>query len=212
MKKFQISNFKFQTQNGFTLVEMTVTLFAFAILVLGLVELYGKIFTDTGRQTAALANADQSRKMAFGIINELRNAQTANTGAYALAAADDQQLVMYANIDTDSFVEKIRYFVQNGKLYKGITKYDGVAYPAGGEQIGVVQDSLANGNIPVFSYYDGSFYGGSAQSALGQPVSPTAVKFVKVSLMVYNKAGSGQSVYVAVASGAIRNLKTNLGQ
>jgi hypothetical protein len=45
------------------------------------------------------------------------------------------------------------------------------------------------------------------------PVNATQVKFVKVNLQIYNKAGiTNKNTYTITASAAIRNLKTNLGQ
>ena len=53
----------------------------------------------------------------------------------------------------------------------------------------------------------------STQSSLAQPVNVTQVKFVKINLQIYNKAGvKNTNTYTVTAGAAIRNLKTNLGQ
>jgi type II secretory pathway component PulJ len=212
----KISNFKFQISNfshGFTLIETVVSIFAFAIIMLGLVALVSQIVTGSRKQSDLLADTDQARKVAFGIINELRNAQTGANGAYALEIAGDQQVAYYSNADKDSSIERIRYFLQNGKLYKGVVEYNGTSYPTSTEVSVLVQNDIANSSTtPLFYYYDNSYVGSSTQTSLAQPVSVTAVKYLKINLKVYNKAGVlNNNFFTLTAGGTIRNLKTNLG-
>ena len=128
--------------------------------------------------------------------------------------ADDQQIIYYTpNVDSDSSIERVRYYVQNGQLYKGVTEYNGSTYNTSTESSSIVQKDLANGGTPLFYYYDGSYTGSSTQVSLSQPVNVTLVKMVKLNLQIYNKAGvKNTNTYTITASAAIRNLKTNLGQ
>lgn len=205
--------FNLQSSDGFTLIEMTVAIFGFAIVMWGLVALFSNIFISANRSGGLLADTDQARRLAFGVAKELRDGQTGSNGAYVLDTAQAQQIVFYSpNADLDNSIERIRYFVQNGKLYKGVTEYNGSAYNTSTETTTLVQNDLANGANPVFYYYDGGYTGSSTQTSLSQPVVVTAVKFVKVSLEIYNKAGvKNTNSYTVTASAAIRNLKTNLG-
>jgi hypothetical protein len=76
-----------------------------------------------------------------------------------------------------------------------------------------VLDNVANGVNPVFYYFDDSYIGSSSQASLAQPVNPTQVRFVKVLLQIPNKAGVlNTNTYTITAGGAVRILKTNLGQ
>lgn len=199
---------------GFTLIEIMVVIFGFALIVWGLIGLVSGIFFSSNQQNGLLSDADMGRKLTFQIASELRNAQTGQNGAYVLDTAGDQQIIYYTpNADTDSSIERVRYFVQNKQLWKGITEYAGSTYNTSTETTVVVQKDLANGNNPVFYYYDGSYTGSSTQASLAQPVNVTRVKFVKVSLQIYNKAGvNNTNTYTITAGAAIRNLKTNLGQ
>jgi len=211
--KFKAKTNHHKTGAGFTLIELTVALFGFSLIVWGLIALFSGIFTSSSQQSGLLSDSDQARKLAFQIATELRNGQTGTNGAYVLDTAGDQQIVYYSpNADNDASVEKVRYFVQNGKLWKGIIEYSG-GYSTSTEKTAIVQNDLANGVNPVFYYYDGTYTGSSTQVSLSQPVNPTLVKFVKVSLQIYNKAGvKNTNTYTVTASAAIRNLKTNLGQ
>lgn len=215
--KFQI-NLEFQSpvspQAGFTLIEILVAIFGFSLIIVGLVALFSNLFTVSRQQSSLLSDTDFARKLAFQIASELRNGVTGSNGAYVLDTASDQQIIFYSpNADTDSGVERIRYYVQNGKLWKGVTNYNGSLYDTSTEQSLVVQSDLANASsTPVFYYYDGTYTGSSTQVSLTQPVNVTAVKFVKINLQIYNKAGvKNSNIYTINESAAIRNLKTNLG-
>lgn len=200
-------------QPGFTLVEVIVSIAIFSLIVYGIVFLVSNIFSSTQGQVNLLADTDQARKTALNIMNELRNCQTSSTGAYPLATVDDQTLMFYSNIDTDSYIERIRYYVQSDKLYKGVLKPSGnpLVYNPVNEQSIVVQNDLANGTSPVFYYYN-SNYDGTTDNFLTQPVNITAVRHVKLDLRIFNKAGVlNNNYYSVVASASIRNLKSNLG-
>ncbi len=205
--------FNLKSNSGFTLIEMTVAIFAFAIIMVGMVVLLSQILSGSQKQSLLLSDQDQARKIAFSIINELRNAQTGLDGSYPLATAADQQIIYYSNSDRDTAIERVRYYLQNGKLYKGIVEYNGATYATNTEISTLIQNDVANSSTtPLFYYYDGSYIGSSTQTSLAQPVVVTAVKYIKVNLQVYNKAGlKNTNILTVTAGGAIRNLKTNLG-
>lgn len=209
--EFEILNLKFK--EGFTLAETIVSIFAFAIIMLGLVALVSQIFTGTNKQSMVLADTDQARKLGYGIINELRNAQTANNGAYPLEVAQNQQIVFYSNADRDSSIERIRYYLSGGKLYRGVVDYNGSGYNTSTEVSRLVQNNVANSTTtPLFLYYDSNYVGSSTQISLSQPITMTQVKYVRLNIQIYNKAGlKDTNVYTLNIGGAIRNLKTNLG-
>ncbi len=211
-KKLKVKSGKWKASAGFTLIEMLVSIFCFSLIAVGMIGLISAMFTINRQQGGLLSDQDQARRLAFGIMSELRNCQTSSLGAYAIDTAGDQQLIFYSNVDSDQAIEKIRYFVQNGQLWKGVTKVSGspLGYYPASEFITMVQNNLANGASPVFYYYDDSYTG--TQGALAQPVNAVNINFVKISLSVYNKAGvSNVNSYTVTASAAIRNLKTNLG-
>jgi len=179
----------------------------------GLIALFSAIFSSSNQQSKLLADIDQARKLSFQIATEIRDAQNASNGAYVLDTAGDQQIIFYSpNADTDTAIERVRYYFQNGSLYKGVTEYNGSAYDTTTEQTTLVQSDLANGNNPLFYYYNDTYTGSTTQASLSQPVNVTQVKFVKVSLQVYDKAGvNNTNTFTVTAGAAIRNLKTNLG-
>lgn len=200
-------------RNGFTLMEITMAVAGFVLISFGLIALVSVLFTSFRQQGGMLSDADSARKLSFNIINELRKSERSSTGSYNIESVSSQQIVFFANLDADTLVERVRYFLQSGKLYKGIIKPTGnpLSYLSQNETVLEVQKNVANGVLPLFSYYDGN-YNGVSGNPLSLPVNPTQVKFVKISLMIFNIGGkAGTNTYTITASGALRNLKTNLG-
>lgn len=198
---------------GFTLIEVVVGIALFSILSIGVISLVSFLIRGTSQQGVLLSDQDQTRKLTSQIMNELRNATYSQTGSYPLFQAGDQQIVFYSNADFDATIERIRYYVQNGNLYKGVVDPTGnpPVYDLATEKITTVQSDLANGASPVFYYYTGS-YNGVTDNPLTQPVNVTQVSFIKVSIKIFNKAGlKNTNTYTITNGGAIRNLKTNLG-
>lgn len=198
-------------QSGFTLIETVVTISLFAIIVFGVLTLIGSIFKDSSRQSRALANSDQSRKLAFQMTKELRNATYANTGAYPIAAADAQQLTFYVNLDGGTDVERVRYYISSGKMYRGVLKPTGnpLAYVQANEVSREIQDEVMNGSTALFNYYSDT-YDGVSGSALTQPVNIAQVNFIQLNLQVRTRTGSATDYYTVNSGATIRRLKSNL--
>lgn len=200
-------------QDGFTLIEIIVAIALFTIIVTGMVALWSNMFTVNRQQGDLLSDQDQTRKLTFRLMTELRNAQASNTGSYALAEASNQQLTFYSNIDGGNDIERLRYYVQNGRLMRGVVKPTGspLTYNFGTETSTIVQNNLANGANAIFYYYNGS-YDGVTDNPLSQPVSVASVRAVRASVQVFLRAGvTNTNSYTSTAIGTIRSLKTNLG-
>ncbi len=200
-------------QQGFTLIEMTVSIAVFTMLGLGVIMLISNAIGTTNKVGVLSANADQARKISFQMMNELRNAVTSSTGTYALSSVGDQAITFYTNIDSDSAIERIRYYISDNKLYRGLLKPTGspLAYVGANETIQVVQNDVANGATPLFYFFDDSYDG--TGSALTSPVTVTQVKLVRLNLLISNDAGVANTGFFTVtASGTIRSLKDNLAE
>ncbi|MEO8065839.1 MAG: prepilin-type N-terminal cleavage/methylation domain-containing protein [Candidatus Doudnabacteria bacterium] len=196
--------------NGFTLIEVVISVAVFSIIAMGIVALVSSVLVNSTQAGSLLANNDSARRAVFGIMQELRNAATSSVGAYALESAGAQQLIFYTN--SAGSINRVRYFLQSGALKKGVTIPTGspLIYNLAAETVTEVQKDVANGANPIFYYYDGT-YDGNTNNFLIQPVNVTAVTFVKMNLTIYKRINSASTAtYTETASGAIRNLKTNL--
>lgn len=197
--------------NGFTLIEVSVVVFVFAMLSYGIAVLVTAILTNSAKQEGVLYDSGQARRVSFQIMQELRNATTSNTGAYAINYAGDQEVIFFSNIDGGVEVERVRYFIDTGVLKKGIIKPTGnpLMY-TGAETVSVVQNYVANAAVPLFYYYDGT-HTGATDNFLPQPVNVTDVRYVRMNLLVSRRAGViNTSFYTVTAGSTFRNLKSNL--
>jgi prepilin-type N-terminal cleavage/methylation domain-containing protein len=93
---------KTPTSAGFTLVELIVSIFAFAILAMGVIALTSNVLTSADSQGRALANVDLARKTSFEIISGLRAAAYSDSGAYPLQEVSALTLTFYTNFDGGS--------------------------------------------------------------------------------------------------------------
>ncbi len=196
---------------GFTLIELLVAIAVFAVIVVGMVSLISNLFTVNRQQGSLLASQDEVRKLSLMVMSEMRNATTSDTGAYAIETAESQQIIFYANVDGSGDVERIRYYFQNGKIYKGVVKPSGspVIYNLASEVVTLVQGGIF-GSPTLFTYFDDT-YNGVAGIPLVQPVNVTAVRFIKMDVPILNTAGqTGVNSFTVTAMSTVRSLKTNL--
>jgi prepilin-type N-terminal cleavage/methylation domain-containing protein len=203
---------KINSQAGFTLVEIVVAVSLFALVGVLIVTLMSNILTGSNKQGILLADTDQARKVSYGFTSEVRDAQTSNTGGYPLEKATATEVIFYSNIDKDASVERVRYYLLNGNLYKGLVEPTGspLAYVIANEAVSLVQRNVVNTTAPVFTFYNGNYNGSG--TALTAPVNVTLVKYMQINLQIANKSGlSTTNFYTVSAGGSIRNLKTNLG-
>jgi prepilin-type N-terminal cleavage/methylation domain-containing protein len=209
----KISDYYNRTQRGFTLIEVIVSVSIFTLISVGAIALIANVITGGNKQIALLSDADQARKLGAKITQELRNSAPSNTGAYPLEQVSAQQIIFYSNVDGGTDIERVRYYISSGRLYRGIVKPTGspLTYNVGTETVAVVQNDLANGTTPLFYYYDGS-YTGVTDTYLAQPVSASSVRLVKLNLIVKNVGGQAlTNTYTVTASASIRRIKDNLG-
>ncbi len=204
---------KYLKQKGVTLIEVLVTVSIFAVLVFGVSAMLSDIFTNQNQELLSLSNIDQARAVSSSFTNEIRNATTGSDGSYPLNQAGDNQIIFYSNFKVNNgTVNRIRYFVQDNSLYKGVVSPSGdpLTYNLLSESVALVQDDLSNGATPLFYYYDGNYNGLTA--ALSQPINLNQVRFVKINLIVKNQTtANGTGAFSVDAGAAIRAVKDNLG-
>lgn len=156
-----------------------------------------------------LATQNEGRMIIQNFTNELRRAAVSSIGAYPIEVAEPQQIIFYSNIDTDTWRERVRYFLDETTLKKGITKPAGnpLSYNPAAEVITNVAYDVANGAAQVFYYYDENYAGSGA--SLATPVNVSNVRLVKISLeLEEDPYASPEPLHVETVA-EVRNLKSN---
>lgn len=211
--KKEIETKKKSIHSGFTLLETIMTVFIFSIIMLGTSLMLKNILVSNRQQILVMSNVSQARTIADNFVKELRNATYGVNGAYPINQATDTQVIFFSTaIQNNGTVSKIRYFISNNTLSKGITTPSGNPsdYNPATEVVTILSTKMSLGGNPLFYYYDGNYNGSG--NPLSNPVNLNQIKFIKINLMILKQlSATSNSVFSVSAGASIRNLKTNLG-
>ncbi|MBI3304777.1 hypothetical protein HYZ80_00415 [Candidatus Parcubacteria bacterium] len=193
---------------GFTVVELMIAmavLFAVGMVVAAFVSSTVRTSGFFSRRAAALQDGRRTLE-AFG--REFREAAASSIGSYPIEAASASSFTFFADVDADSFRERIRYFLDGTTLKKGITKPSGtpLAYNPATESVQPVAAHVAT--TTSFAYFDGSYTG--TQPPIVAPVDPVRVRYVVMTLVIDDNPDVPPDPVVLRLTATSRNLKSNL--
>lgn len=205
------SRWKKTRPSGFTLLEVLLALGIFSLLIVGIVSFFIAGFKNKEIIFEQLSVQSEARKMAQDFVNELRSATVSSIGAYPLATAGTSTIVFYTNLDTDTYRERVRYFVDGTIIKKGIIKPDGnpLTYNPVSEIITESVHSVMATTTSLFTYYDQSYNGGATSTALNQPVNVSQVRVVGLTVTLEKNPLVSPAPLTVEAKTEIRNLKSN---
>lgn len=200
---------KLSLNAGFTLLEIIVSISIFSVLIFAVTNLLISIIQNPRSQLAQMDIIDQTRFVSSRFVNEIR---AAAYGSYPLIEAGDSEIIFYSPIGASAGnINRIRYYILNNALYKGVIVPVGGIYNPAAEVTAPVLTGISNGGAPLFYYYDGNYDGIASTGALLQPVNVTEARFVKMNLIVqYKTINQDIKTFSLNAGGAIRILKNNL--
>lgn len=195
---------------GFTLIEILVAMGIMTLIVSGITGILLYSFKSNKIIWEQLSTQNEGRRVVQDFTKELRTATASSIGAYAIGAAGPQQIIFYSDVDSDGLRERIRYFLDNKTLKKGVIKPAGnpLTYSIANETIVEIAHDIANGANPVFYYYDQN-YVGEATNFLSDPVSSTAVRVVKITLDMEEAPYASPAPFHIETEVEVRNLKDN---
>lgn len=195
---------------GFSMIEVLVAIGIFLLLIIGIVDLL--LWGMHGRDVIweQLSTQNEGRKIVQDFVNEVRRASASSIGAYPLEVANTSTIVFYSNIDSDSWRERVRYFLSSKTLKKGVTKPTGtpLAYVPASEVITTVVNDVANGTSSIFFYYDQN-YSSVSGTPMSAPINIPSVRMVGIKLMLEEKPNVAPVPFNIESKVEIRNLKSN---
>ncbi|MFQ5575197.1 MAG: PilW family protein [Terriglobia bacterium] len=129
---------------------MTEVLIACSLFTLVAAASYG--FLDFGQKSWEMssrqADATLGARLAIDTMTrDLREAKNPADGGVTIPLAQADQITFYANIDADPYAERIRYYVSNGELNRGVAEYHAVRGYVGPE----AAERIA-GDVQVLSF------------------------------------------------------------
>lgn len=199
-------------RRGLTIMEIMVAVFIFSLAIMAVTYFIMQNYKNYQFSFEQNLATEGARNAVVSIIKEVREAKSADTGAYPIAEATDQSFIFYADIDRDIAVEKVRYFRDQNSFKKGVTNPEGtpLQYDPANEVLTTITNYLITTTTPTFIYYNGNYPGDPEHSPLPTPADVTEVKLVKIHLIINVEPSRPPQDYTIDTFVQPRNLKENL--
>jgi type II secretory pathway pseudopilin PulG len=201
------------TPRGFTIIEAVVSMAILLMIGTGIIAFERSVLTNAKVVQSGLNMGQQVRRTLSGFVADLRSATQSAAGAYAIDTAATSTLIFYANVDSDSSIERIRYYVATGTLRRGVTKPTGTTYNLANEKTSTLVNDLSNPtSTPIFTFYDTGYDGFTSSSSdpLPTPINIPSIRMIKMSLVVNPNGVRAPVMQTYTTQVSIRNLKDNL--
>ncbi len=138
-------------------------------------------------------------------VRDVREATYAENGAYPIVDMSTSTMTFYSDVDGQSDVEQVRYFLDQGFLKKGIAKATGtpLGYASSTESIELISDYVRNleKGVNVFTY----------KNASGTPIaiatSTQSLRTVDITLIVNVNPNRLPEEFTLRGTASLRNLK-----
>lgn len=198
--------------NGFTLIEMVITVSIVAIVFV-IASDFVLQSLGTQRYISEQNEAINQSRLALKTMSaELREAVSADTGAYPLELIADQEIIFYGDIDNDTDTERIRYFLSGETIQRGLIEPTGfpVTYPMENETITTLVSYVRNTpQEPLFYYFDENYPTDIVNNPLTSPVNPVVVRMVEIHVLTNVDTAHIPDTHVLTGRVQLRNLKEN---
>jgi hypothetical protein len=179
-----------------------------AILVVVLSAGYvfqANVFKNSATARSILEAEGELRRTLTLLSAELRQVAPANTGSYAIASAASSSLIFFSDTDGDGLRERVRYFLVDNDLKRGIIKPSGspYGYDEDDEVIKTMVCNLVMGEQNIFDYYNGE------TEILAEPVDIAQIRMVDITLIVEDNPRLAPEPITLSTKVALRILKDN---
>ena len=195
---------------GFTLIELLVAMGIFVMIAMAASWLIIHGFRYNAIIWEQLQRQNDGRRVVQNVVDALRKAEESSVGGYAIATAEDYNLIFYANIDDDSMRERIHFWLDDATIKRGILKPSGnpISY-SGVEDVVEIAHYVVNieENDPLFLYYDESYSG--TEASLEQPVDIPDIRVIRVQLELEKDPTETPEPLHIESMVQVRNLKSN---
>lgn len=197
-------------QAGISLIEVVMTTALITVVISLILAFQNGILEDQQfilNSYISIQNVNQATQQ---FVKEIRNSQASDSGGYPLEIVNDNEIAFYSNVDKDSQIEKVRYFLDGTNLVKGITDPSPhpIQYLAQNEKTIIVAENLILDSTPVFYYYGDNYL--ANQTPLPQLQRATQTKLVEINLTSNSNPNYLKENYQSHALAQIRILKDNL--
>ncbi len=185
-----------------TLVWISMFIFAIGAVTSSIITFY-RTSNYTIQQASAISSA---QKGISAMVKTMREAAYASNGAYPVVSMAGSDIVFYADIDSDTAIERVHYYVQGTNLYRGILQPTGdPAVYAGAEDVTSISQDVRNiaQAVTTFTYYDAAGALITDYSQIG------SLRFIVANIVVDADTTRLPNAVTIRSSAALRNLVTH---
>jgi hypothetical protein len=200
-------------EKGTSIIEAIVLIFVFAmamtVLSIFIINTY-RAYNFNLQQVVAI---NESRRGIETMVKEIREATWGEDGSYPIVEAGDDHFIFFSDIDQDTAVERVRYFLDGTSLKKEVLKPTGdpPQYVPGSETVLTLSTYVRNsGSIPVFKYYNGDWPQDTVNNPLPTLTRLTDTKLMHIYIVINVDPARPPDDFILESDTQIRNLKTNL--
>lgn len=189
---------------AFTLIETIVVTSLTTLVGLGLLAMIAFFYRSNAFLLEATGAVDSASRGLNEALTSLREASYAEDGTYPLASAATSSITFYGDMDRDASVERVRLYLANGTLYRGVTDAAGnpPSYTGQTETNTIIATYVKNANsTPLFRYFndDGVELTGT--------INPRNVRSVRTRLDVDINPQRAPNILILEGAATLRNLR-----
>jgi len=143
---------------GLSLVEVMVAISIFTICIAGFSLLFVKSMKSNSYILEKGQNSLAVSRGTTNMVEFIRKAKQGDNGNYAIVTAEENNLVIYADYDSDGIAERLHFYLEDQKIKMGIVKPTGTVtktYQSGDQEIKILADHIVNKEEDkLFNYYN----------------------------------------------------------
>ena len=189
---------------GMTLLEALIAISIFTMTMLAIIssiQYFYRTNTYAIEQASAVSSAQRGVE---DIVKTVREAAYASNGAYPIVSLGANDLTFYADVDSDPYIERVRYYVSGASLYRAVTDPSGDPPTYGtASTTSLISETVRNvdQNVATFQYYD-------MNGVLMTNYADIAdVRFVSMNIVVNVDPNRLPNQLILRSTAAMRNLK-----
>ena len=200
--------FLFRKQSGVSLVELVVVVGVGSLLTLAIFQFAGDTVRYRNEFGGRLQLLDDVRQIMRPMSGVIRQSQDSSVGDYAIEEAASTTLTVFSDIIENGYRERVRYYLEDGELRRGVTVPSGqpLEYDLADEDVEILMRNVSNLTL---LYYNEDYRG--TTSALVHPFPVSDIRMVEVVVAIDDDPNRTPNPLGEVSMFVqLRNLKNNL--
>ena len=192
-----------------TFVEMLVTIAILSIMSVALAKIFTDFYKTNDFALEQSEAVDSARSGVSSAMQDLREATYGDDGSYPVLSAATSSITFFSNIDKDTSIEKVRYYLSGGTLYRGITNATSTPPTYAGQSetssiiAAYVQNASTSPATSVFTYFD------SSGNQLSAPFDISDIASVRTSVLIDVDTNRSPATFTLSESATLRNLRAH---